>query len=88
MKEQIAALRNWAATRAKNASIIVREEEQKEMPILLTRPELELERSFDLNNSKENKFGVYNSVAPTSCHSEQRSKKTFMPMVLQKRESR
>lgn len=55
MKEQIAALRNWAATRAKNASIIVREEEQKEMPILLTRPELELERSFDLNNSKENK---------------------------------
>ena len=64
MKEQIAALRNWAATRAKNASIIVREEEQKEMPILLTRPELELERSFDLNNSKENKFGVYNSVAP------------------------
>ena len=55
MKEQIAALRNWAATRAKNASIIVKEEEQKEMPILLTRPELELERSFDLNNSKENK---------------------------------
>lgn len=55
MKEQIAALRNWAATRAKNASIIVREEEQKEMPILLTRPELELERSFNLNNSKENK---------------------------------
>lgn len=53
MKEQIAALRNWAATRAKNASIIVREEEQKEMPILLTRPELELERSFNLNNSKE-----------------------------------
>ena len=55
MKEQIAALRNWAATRAKNASIIVREEEQKEMPILLTRPELELERSFNLNNFKENK---------------------------------
>lgn len=55
MKEQIAALRNWAATRAKNASIIVREEEQKEMPILLTRLELELERSFNLNNSKENK---------------------------------
>ena len=55
MKEQITALRHWAATRAKNASIIVRDEEQKEMPILLTRPELELERSFDLNNSKENK---------------------------------
>ena len=49
MKEQIAALRNWAATRAKNASSIVKEE-QKEMPILLTRPELELERSFDLNS--------------------------------------
>jgi SpoVK/Ycf46/Vps4 family AAA+-type ATPase len=48
MKEQIAALRNWAASRAKNASTIVKEEEQKEMPILLTRPELELERSFDL----------------------------------------
>lgn len=48
MKEQIAALRNWAATRARNASSIVKEE-QKEMPILLTRPELELERSFDLN---------------------------------------
>lgn len=55
MKEQIAALRNWAATRAKNASVVIKEEEQKEMPILLTRPELELERSFDLNNSKENK---------------------------------
>ncbi len=53
MKEQIAALRNWAATRAKNASVVIKEEEQKEMPILLTRPELELERSFDLNISKE-----------------------------------
>ena len=28
-------------------------EEKKEMPILLTRPELELERSFDLNNPKD-----------------------------------
>ena len=55
MKEQIAALRNWAAKRAKNASVVIKEEEQKEMPILLTRPELELERSFDLNNSKEYK---------------------------------
>ena len=54
MKEQIAALRNWAVTRAKNASTIMKEEEQKEMPILLTRPELELERSFDLNISKDN----------------------------------
>jgi AAA+ superfamily predicted ATPase len=48
MKEQIAALRNWAATRAKNASNETPIEEKKEMPILLTRPELELERSFDL----------------------------------------
>lgn len=55
MKEQIAALRNWAATRAKNASNETITEEKKEMPILLTRPELELERSFDLNNSKGKK---------------------------------
>lgn len=53
MKEQIAALRNWAATRAKNASNESIAEEKKEMPILLTRPELELERSFDLNTTKE-----------------------------------
>ena len=50
MKEQIAALRSWAATRAKNASSEFVAEEKKEMPILLTRPELELERSFDLNH--------------------------------------
>lgn len=55
MKEQITALRNWAATRAKNASNETSTEEKKEMPILLTRPELEMERSFDLNNFKENK---------------------------------
>lgn len=55
MKEQISSLREWAATRAKNASSEPTLEEKKEMPILLTRPELELERSFDLNNSKENK---------------------------------
>ena len=53
MKEQIAALRNWAATRAKNASSESVVEKKKEMPILLTRPEMELERSFDLNSSKE-----------------------------------
>ena len=52
MKEQIAALRNWAATRAKNASKESMETERKDMPILLTRPELELERSFDLNSNK------------------------------------
>ncbi len=55
MKEQITALRNWAATRAKNASNETPTEKKKEMPILLTRPELELERLFDLNNSKEQK---------------------------------
>ena len=53
MKEQIAALRNWAATRAKNASNETSIEEKNEMPILLTRPELELERSFNLNTTKE-----------------------------------
>lgn len=55
MREQIAALRNWAVTRAKNASNEAPTEEKKEMPILLTRPELELERSFDLNNPNDNK---------------------------------
>ncbi len=53
MREQIAALRNWAVTRAKNASNEAPTEEKKEMPILLTRPELELDRSFDLNNPKD-----------------------------------
>lgn len=53
MKEQITALRNWAATRAKNASNDISTEEKKAMPILLTRPEFELERSFDLDISKE-----------------------------------
>ena len=55
MREQIAALRNWAVTRAKNASNEAPAEEKKGMPILLTRPELELERSFDLNNPNDNK---------------------------------
>lgn len=55
MKEQINSLRNWAATRAKNASSEPNVEEQKKkMPILLTRPEIELERSFDLHTKKEN----------------------------------
>ena len=52
MKEQISALRQWAANRAKNASVEVSVETRKEMPILLTRPELDAERSFTLN-SKE-----------------------------------
>ena len=51
MKEQISSLRQWAATRAKNASKnVTGNTEKQEMPILLTRPELELERSFDLKS--------------------------------------
>ena len=48
MKEQIANLRGWAKTRAKNASEEIVTNDRKGMSILLTRPELELERSFDL----------------------------------------
>jgi len=46
MQEQISALRNWAASRAKNASSLPTI--QNELPILLTRPEFEMERSFEL----------------------------------------
>lgn len=56
MKEQISALRLWAKTRAKNASIELQTESQKESPILLTMPELDMERSFNINkmsNSNE-----------------------------------
>ena len=49
MKEQISALRQWASTRAKNASVETVLSQKKEMPVLLTRPEFELERSFDIN---------------------------------------
>lgn len=49
MKEQISTLRSWAATRAKNASAETHVTEKKELPILLTRPEIELERSFDIS---------------------------------------
>ena len=52
MKEQISALRQWAKTRAKNASETTELENLKEMPVLLTRPELELERSFELSSTK------------------------------------
>lgn len=48
MKEQITALRNWAATRAKNASK-ESNEVNREQPVVLTRQELEIERSFELN---------------------------------------
>ena len=53
MKEQIYALRQWASTRAKNASIIDSIECRKNMPILLTRPELYIERSFNLNKTNQ-----------------------------------
>ena len=49
MKEQISTLRQWASTRAKNASVETVLSQKKEMPVLLTRPEFELERSFDIN---------------------------------------
>lgn len=55
MKEQIAALRSWATTRAKNASGEAIVEDKKEMPVLLTRPELELERSFDIKRTDNEK---------------------------------
>lgn len=48
MKEQITMLRQWASTRAKNASV-QKLPNDNEAEILLTRPELEMERSFDLN---------------------------------------
>lgn len=50
MKEQILSIRLWAKTRAKNAYKDVYDEDTNETPVLLTRPELELERSFDLNS--------------------------------------
>lgn len=48
MKEQITNLREWAKTRAKNASEELTIDNRKGMPVLLTLPELELERSFDI----------------------------------------
>ena len=47
MEKQITDLRKFAVSRAKNASKEVVLENRMEMPILLTRPELELDRSFD-----------------------------------------
>lgn len=52
MKEQISTLRQWASNRAKNASSELCMREKKEFSILLTRPELELERSFYLSSKK------------------------------------
>jgi SpoVK/Ycf46/Vps4 family AAA+-type ATPase len=54
MQEQIASLRKWAATRAKSATKRVVSSTSKEMPILLTRPELEMERSFDMTKNVNN----------------------------------
>lgn len=47
MEKQITDLRKFAVSRAKNASKEIVLENRMEMPILLTRPELELERPFD-----------------------------------------
>ena len=47
MEKQITDLRKFAVSRAKNASKEIVLENRMEMPILLTRPVLELERSFD-----------------------------------------
>ena len=47
MEKQITDLRKFAVSRAKNASKEIVLENRMEMPILLTRPDLELERSFD-----------------------------------------
>lgn len=52
MNEQITSLRKWAATRAKSATRTIVESKEKEMPILLTKPELEMERSFNLSSDK------------------------------------
>ena len=49
MKDQISTLRKLASTRAKNASVEISPDVRKEMPILLTRPEIEIERSFNLS---------------------------------------
>ena len=54
MKEQISALRQWASTRAKNASVEISVIQRKEMPVLLTQPELDIERSFDIKIVEEN----------------------------------
>ena len=53
MEKQITDLRKFAVSRAKNASKEIVLENRMEMPILLTRPELELERSFDSGLSEK-----------------------------------
>ena len=59
MEKQITDLRKFAVSRAKNASKEVVLENRMEMPILLTRPELELERSFDsVLSEKDSKSNI------------------------------
>ena len=53
MEKQITDLRKFAVSRAKNASKEIVLENRMEMQILLTRPELELERSFDSGFSEK-----------------------------------
>lgn len=55
MEEQITNLREWAQTRAKNASEESPIESRKQMPVLLTLPEIELERSFNLSHKDKDK---------------------------------
>lgn len=52
MEKQISDLRKWSINRAKNASADPAIIESENFPILLTRPELELERSFELSDKK------------------------------------
>ena len=63
MKEQISALRRWAKTRAKNASIEYTQEDISKTEIYLTRPELELERSFD-NKQSNGGYSIQKSPLP------------------------
>ena len=55
MEKQITNLREWAQTRAKNASEESPIESRKQMPVLLTLPEIELERSFNLSHKDKDK---------------------------------
>lgn len=50
MKEQIASLRSWAETRAKNASNETIIQDKNKNKVSLSHQELELERSFRINN--------------------------------------
>lgn len=62
MEKQITDLRKFAVSRAKNASKEIVLENRMEMPILLTRPELELERSFDSVLSEKDSNSNSNNI--------------------------